>query len=84
MNTIREIFTLEIFTVQRAFIKMALFKYFKVDKRVKEDNSDVVLSSSSESLAKTIPSSQNRNQLISFVIALIIQVVIKAKCFSIK
>ena len=58
MNTIREIFTLEIFIVQRAFIKMALFKYFKVDEHVKEDNSDVVLPSSSGSLAKTIPSSR--------------------------
>ena len=37
---------------------MALFKYFKVDKRVKEDNSDVVLPSSSGSLAETIPSSR--------------------------
>ena len=37
---------------------MALFKYFKVDERVIEDNSDVVLPSSSESLAKTIPSSR--------------------------
>ena len=58
LNTIREIFTLEIFTIQRAFIKMALFKYFKVDERVKEDNSDVVLPSSSGSLAETIPSSR--------------------------
>ena len=58
LNTIHEIFTLKIFTVQRALIKTALFKYFKVDECVKEDNSDVVLPSSSGSLAKTIPSSQ--------------------------
>ena len=41
---------------------MALFKYFKVDKRVKEDNSlgnsDAVLPSSSGSLTQTIPSSR--------------------------
>ena len=42
--------------------QMALFKYFKVDKRVKEDNSlgnsDVVLPSSSGSLTQTIPASR--------------------------
>ena len=42
--------------------KMALFKYFKVDKRVKEDNSlgnsDAVLPSSSGSLTQTIPASR--------------------------
>ena len=37
---------------------MALFKYFKVDEHVKEDNSDVVLPRSSRSLAETIPSSR--------------------------
>ena len=41
---------------------MALFKYFKVDKRVKEDNSlgnsDAVLPSSSGSLTQTIPASR--------------------------
>ena len=41
---------------------MALFKYFKVDKRVQGDdslkNSDAVLPNSGESLAQTIPSSQ--------------------------
>ena len=41
---------------------MALFKYFKVDKRVKKDNSsgnsDAVLPSSSGSLTQTIPASQ--------------------------
>ena len=41
---------------------MALFKYFKFDKHVKEDNSlgnsDAVLPSSSRSLIQTIPSSR--------------------------
>ena len=41
---------------------MALFKYFKVDKRVKEDNSlgnsDAVLPSSSGSFTQTIPASR--------------------------
>ena len=41
---------------------MALFKYFKVHKRVKEDNSlgnsDAVLPSSSGSLTQTIPASR--------------------------
>ena len=41
---------------------MALFKYFKIDKRVKEDkslgNSDAVLPSSSGSLTQTIPASR--------------------------
>ena len=41
---------------------MALFKYFKVDKRVKEGNnlgnSDAVLPNSSGSLTQTIPASR--------------------------
>ena len=48
---IRENFTLEIFIL--GINKMALFKYFKADKHVKEDNSlsnsDAVLPSSSGS-----------------------------------
>ena len=57
---IRENFTLEIFTL--GLNKMALFKYFKVYKRVKEDNSlgnsDAVLTSSSGCSTQTIPASR--------------------------
>ena len=53
-----ENFTLKLFTL--GIKKIALSKYFKVDKHVKEDNSlgnsDVVLPSSSGSLTQTLPS----------------------------
>ena len=57
---IREKFTLKIFTLD--INKMVLFKYFKVHKHVKEDNSlgysNAVLPSLNGSLTQAMPSSQ--------------------------